>query len=447
MFLIASIILVSIAILVVILNPKEEINLWAGACIFVNGIVFSLDHFMFYEYKIIYFILYPYTILMFSVSYTGLYMVPERLKRRFAGIALIPVAIIHAIYTIHPDFRIILPYFPYWILCFFTANALLLYSYITTRSPEIKRNRLLTCVIVVPITTIDLSYNFYHGITQKYIPNFEFFTVITFSIIFTFILFKYDILGASLKLEKSRLNSTIQAMSSGTAFLNHTIKNEIQNIWMYMNKIESGLSKNQALQDNFYFIRNSTNHLMSMVSRIQEQMQQIVLQEAPTRLIDIVEQSINLITPSLQAKNITIVREYALDVTLLCDPIHICEVLCNILKNAIEAMNPGGAITIQISRTNKWLVLAIQDNGAGIPKENLARVFDPFFSTKNQRVNYGLGLSYCYNVMQQHGGLIDIYSEEGKGTTVFLNFRQKKSLHLNSVKNSKSVPIRMIEPR
>jgi signal transduction histidine kinase len=383
---------------------------------------------------IIYVVLYPYTYLLFSISYTGIYLVPKRLKNRLIGLALIPLAIVYTSNIFYPNPNYVFPGLPYWMIPYWTsyfliANSLLIYSYITTKSFEIKRDRLLTCIIAVPITMADFSNVLYHGITKKTIPNFEFYNVLVFGILFIIVLIKYDILGVSLKLEKSRFNSTMQAMTLGTAFLNHTIKNELQNIWMYMDKIEShNPQPNPVLQDNLHFIRNSTNHILAMVSRIHKQMQPIVLQETYTGCSEIIEQSLTLVAPLLQAKNITIVKEYSDDVTLSCDPVHLREVFINILKNAVEATNPGGKISIQINRTHKWLVLAIKDTGVGISKENLSRVFEPFFSTKNQRINFGLGLSYCYNVMQQHGGVINIYSEENKGTTVFLNFKLKKVL-------------------
>jgi two-component system sporulation sensor kinase B len=427
MFLMASAALIIISILVIILNPKEEANRWGSACIFINGVVFSLDYFKLHSYSSIYFIFYPYTLLMFSMSYTRIYFVPANWKKNIAWIGLIPPAILFAINLLFPAVTFAFPYFPFWVLSFLTANFLLIYSYCTTKNPEIKRDKFLTCVIVVPITLIDLIYNTFHDLIKKQVLNFELYQILVFVAIFISILIKYGILGVKFRLEKSRLNSTIQAMTSGTSFLSHTIKNEIQNIWACIDKIESYTGQSQqGLQDNLHFIRNSTNHLLAMVSRINDQMQEIVFREMRIRLIDIIEQSLNLITPLLQAKHIKVIKEYAVDVHLMFDPIHLQEVLNNIFKNAIEAMDTGDILSIHISRTNKWLVLAVKDTGVGISKDNLPLVFNPFFSTKNQKVNFGLGLSYCYNVMHQYGGLIEIYSEENKGTTVFLNFKLQK---------------------
>ena len=81
---------------------------------------------------------------------------------------------------------------------------------------------------------------------------------------------------------------------------------------------------------------------------------------------------------------------------------------------------------MQLFLSKKHLVIAIEDTGTGISSKNLPHVLDPFFSTKKSSQNFGLGLPYCYNVMQKHQGMLEISSEPGKGTTVFLLFPKKR---------------------
>jgi signal transduction histidine kinase len=72
------------------------------------------------------------------------------------------------------------------------------------------------------------------------------------------------------------------------------------------------------------------------------------------------------------------------------------------------------------------MILEIKDTGAGIDKKNLRRVLDPFFTTKGSSGhNFGLGLAYSYNVMKRHGGSLQLSSELGKGTTIYLFFAKK----------------------
>lgn len=113
-------------------------------------------------------------------------------------------------------------------------------------------------------------------------------------------------------------------------------------------------------------------------------------------------------------KDLKAVREE----TIEADPVQIKEVLNNILANAYQAMEDNkGRIQIRGSLTPGGEVeIRIQDNGAGIEKEDLELVFDPFFTRKSRGT--GLGLSICQELVRLHGGRIEIQSEKGKGTSV-----------------------------
>lgn len=101
-------------------------------------------------------------------------------------------------------------------------------------------------------------------------------------------------------------------------------------------------------------------------------------------------------------------------------PSELQQVILNLINNAIDAMEKsGGTITIitKISKIEKnHLVISIEDDGPGIPKDNLDRIFDPFFTTKAVGKGTGLGLSICYGIIQKMKGKIDVYSQVGIGT-------------------------------
>lgn len=101
-------------------------------------------------------------------------------------------------------------------------------------------------------------------------------------------------------------------------------------------------------------------------------------------------------------------------------PSELQQVILNLINNAIDAMEKsGGTIKIEtnVSKVEKnHVVIAIEDNGPGIPKDNLNRIFDPFFTTKAVGKGTGLGLSICYGIIQKMGGKIDVHSHVGVGT-------------------------------
>jgi signal transduction histidine kinase len=93
----------------------------------------------------------------------------------------------------------------------------------------------------------------------------------------------------------------------------------------------------------------------------------------------------------------------------------------NLFLNAIEAIERSqrpGMIQIQTRVSGEEVIVEVEDNGCGIPKDKLSKVFDPAFTTKNVRVGIGLGLAICYRIVQAHQGDIEIESEMDTGTKV-----------------------------
>jgi len=96
------------------------------------------------------------------------------------------------------------------------------------------------------------------------------------------------------------------------------------------------------------------------------------------------------------------------------------QVLVNIILNAIQAMGPGGLLSIKVSESPQEMVqVEISDNGPGIPEEVKTRIFDPFFTTKSEGT--GLGLSVSNSIIEDHNGTITLTSGQGNGTTFYIN--------------------------
>ena len=92
------------------------------------------------------------------------------------------------------------------------------------------------------------------------------------------------------------------------------------------------------------------------------------------------------------------------------------QVILNMLLNAVQAMPDGGCLGIQTRVSRDVVEIAITDTGVGIAPENLRKVFNPFFTTKEVGKGTGLGLSVSFDIIEKHGGTVKFESQLGRGT-------------------------------
>lgn len=338
--------------------------------------------------------------------------------------------------TVFPDYS---PFFwtiviwavPYGLI----TDTLMVLSYTKEKSQRFKQQKLLTCILMLPMMILMTSAYLVPLFFRTHPFIYNLFSDIMILLLILMFALKYGILGIRIKFERERLDSTIKAMTSGTAILNHSIKNEIFKISMCMKNIRKSVHKNKLdiddVDGNIQTVLDATDHLTAMMKRIQDQMKEIILMESSVDLAEIVGKAIEMQQYCLE--NITVVKNYSQGFIVKCDQIHITEVLNNIIKNAVEAMLKNGKLEITIYPKGTVVVIEVKDNGIGISKENVKYVFDPFFSTKRSSINFGLGMSYSYNVMQHHRGNLEIRSKENIGTIVLLIFPKERILTVSRI--------------
>jgi two-component system NtrC family sensor kinase len=133
-------------------------------------------------------------------------------------------------------------------------------------------------------------------------------------------------------------------------------------------------------------------------------------------LVDInqlLESVISIVWNEIKYK-VTVVKDYQLKTGIFADPTQLSQVFLNIVINASQAIQDKGSISISTYENGQNVYAKITDSGCGMSQEVLAKIFDPFFSTKKST---GLGLSVSYNIIKHHGGDIKVESQPGKGTT------------------------------
>jgi len=171
-----------------------------------------------------------------------------------------------------------------------------------------------------------------------------------------------------------------------------------------LNKIEKGVMRAKRI----------THQLLGFVRKGDSVFSEV-------NIMELVEEAINLANREAVYKDIEIVREIAPDEnTIWSDPSRLRQVLINLLTNAIHATNAGGKITIRLKAMDKKITLIVQDTGHGIPKENLNKIFEPFFSTKPLGEGTGLGLFVTRGIVEKLGGTIEVTSKLGHGASFYI---------------------------
>ena len=113
---------------------------------------------------------------------------------------------------------------------------------------------------------------------------------------------------------------------------------------------------------------------------------------------------------------------------LMMDKQHINQALLNIIQNAIHAMDDGGTLTLSVKNDGDFVLFSISDTGCGIKEENLAKIFEPYFTTK--ATGTCLGLTNVYKIVKEHSGDISVESKVGKGTTFYIRLPVPTSQHV-----------------
>jgi two-component system sensor histidine kinase PilS (NtrC family) len=146
--------------------------------------------------------------------------------------------------------------------------------------------------------------------------------------------------------------------------------------------------------------------------------EQIELENALTETVKLFEKD------SACSGKISILIDFSSDIWIEMDPVHLRQVIWNLILNAAEAIENGGTIKITTYPLKQnFAGIKISDDGCGMSRELIKSIFDPFFTTK--RNGTGLGLSIVHSILESYNTWLDVESEVGQGTTVTLKIKRK----------------------
>ncbi|NIL96342.1 MAG: HAMP domain-containing protein [Planctomycetales bacterium] len=225
---------------------------------------------------------------------------------------------------------------------------------------------------------------------------------------------------------------TVGRLASGVA---HELGTPLNVVGGRASLIAGGkLSEAEAVH-SAQIIKSETDRITHIIRQLLDFARRNTPKRSAVELPQLARRTIDLLGPLAEKNGVTIECSAA-DQPLTCnvDSGQIQQVLTNLLVNAVQAMPSGGKVTVQIHRqpvqppplleasAGEYLLVAVRDQGGGIPPEEREQVFEPFFTTKEVGEGTGLGLSIAYGIIQDHGGWIEVQSEPGQGScfTVYL---------------------------
>lgn len=176
-----------------------------------------------------------------------------------------------------------------------------------------------------------------------------------------------------------------------------------------------------ALVDDLEKIREAARRASTVTRQLMAFSGSQVMLARPIKVNVLVEQILPLIK-HLMPLNVALDVQLRSNHTVEVDPVHLEQVILNLVVNAIEAMPERGLLTVLVEDVTTFATIAIGDNGSGMDEITLARLFEPFHTTKGPGGGRGLGLASVYGAVRQLGGSVDIESRPGQGTQVRLFF-------------------------
>jgi two-component system NtrC family sensor kinase len=234
---------------------------------------------------------------------------------------------------------------------------------------------------------------------------------------------------AALKEAQAQLVQSEKLSSLGrlAASMAHEINNPLAGILTYARLLIRMLECDQIDEPtrttsvkHLKLIQRETERCTAIVRNLLDFARQRPLSLKDTDVVAVLEEAVSLLGHQAALKGLTISKTVAPVPLIKADAGQLRQAVVNIMLNGFEAMQGGGTLTLRcgVSADGRHIELRCADTGVGIPPDRLAKIFDPFFSTKE--MGTGLGLSVVYGIVERHGGTIEIKSEVGKGTAVVI---------------------------
>ena len=223
-----------------------------------------------------------------------------------------------------------------------------------------------------------------------------------------------EVRGLEVQLRRSERLAALGKMAAGVA---HELRNPLSSVKGLAVLLKSKLGGDAEGLQTADVLVGEVERLNRSISELLEYARPEKLDKGVVPLHAILEKTLMLVRVDAEQQGIVLTSSFAAEPDrVLVDEDRMNQVFLNVLLNAVQAESEGGRISVETRLENSHVICTVMDSGEGIAEENLNRVFDPYFTTKNDGT--GLGLAISAKIVEEHGGSISIDSTLGQGTTV-----------------------------
>ena len=220
--------------------------------------------------------------------------------------------------------------------------------------------------------------------------------------------------------EAARRQEKLTAMGELASGVAHEIRNPLNTIGMIVQRLKREFPVNDGEYDSLLkIVRDEVSRMNKIIEQFLRFARPPSLQLEPTNMAEFLNEVILQIKSQVEDKGIQLEELIESLPEINIDKAQMKQALLNLILNAIEATSQGGKISIRAYSDAQEVRIEIADTGVGIPEENLAKIFDLYFTTKD--TGTGMGLALVNRIIVEHGGRIEVSSQEGEGTKFILS--------------------------
>jgi len=205
-----------------------------------------------------------------------------------------------------------------------------------------------------------------------------------------------------------------------SASIAHEIRNPLTSVKLNIQKLTQCERLDEEEKEHLSISQEGIGQIEKFIKELLNFTRVSELNPERFSIVQVVEESLKLMRDSFQEEKIILEKRFSADLpAVVVDGDKMRQVFLNILRNAVEAVEEGGRIIVEISRVKEsgvaMVKVSISDEGCGIPEKDWENIFEPFYTTKSS--GFGLGLSNARKIVEQHRGSIKVAKAKMKGTT------------------------------